>query len=156
MATAAAMPDSGQRTPAPIPAHFAVPPGAQEEDAEDDPQQDPGDEGVELRQSGREAAFAAVAAGVAPGHAEDCRQHEGVERAGDEDKRDGADRRRSRWARLVRHGADRAYSIGRPAWVLRESSGVKALASEGIATSAMSSGVQPPLWCTIRTGRIWP
>ena len=49
-----------------------------------------------------------------------------------------------------------AHSIGRPAWVLRESSEVKELASAGIATSAISSGVQPPLWCTMRTGRIWP
>ena len=48
------------------------------------------------------------------------------------------------------------YSIGRPAWVLRESSEVKPLESDGIATSAIVSGVQPPLRCTMRTGRIWP
>ncbi len=36
------------------------------------------------------------------------------------------------------------YSIGRPGWTLRESSGVNPLASAGIATSAISSGVQPP------------
>src|SRR5438477_13184764 len=48
------------------------------------------------------------------------------------------------------------HSIGSPAWVLRESSEVKEFASDGIATSAIVSGVQPPLRCTIRTGRIWP
>ena len=48
------------------------------------------------------------------------------------------------------------YSIGIPAWVLRESSEVKPLANDGIATSAIVSTVQPPFRCTIRTGRIWP
>lgn len=55
-----------------------------------------------------------------------------------------------------RGGALPPQSIGMPAWVLRESSEVKELASAGMPTSAISSGVQPPLWCTIRTGRIWP
>ena len=48
------------------------------------------------------------------------------------------------------------YSIGKPAWVLRESSEVKPFASDGIATSAIVSGVQPPWRCTMRTGRMWP
>src|SRR5258707_1688792 len=46
-------------------------------------------------------------------------------------------------------------SIGSPAWVLRESRLVKWLAREGIATSPISSGVQPPCRCTVRNGRIW-
>jgi len=46
------------------------------------------------------------------------------------------------------------YSIGNPAWVLRESSEVKPLCSDGIATSAINRGVQPPWWWTMRTGRI--
>src|SRR6266852_2019297 len=42
----------------------------------------------------------------------------------------------------LRHPAAVPHSIGRPGWTLRDSSGVNWLASAGIATSAISSGVQ--------------
>src|SRR5690242_6426849 len=72
---------------------------------------------------------------------------------------DGHQRRRegrTGLAQARRATARSRYSIGSPAWVLRESSEVKLLCNDGIATSAINSGVQPPLWWTMRTGRMWP
>ncbi len=58
--------------------------------------------------------------------------------------------------RRASHYRDMAVKVDDAVAGAREWSEVKPFAKDGIATSAIVCGVQPPLRCTIRTGRIWP